>query len=199
LQFRDPTTGQLVSFGRDILHCWLSAVGSVSQAFNRRYWPSLTEMGVALGRNPDGSPMTEDQFWDALEVANRVFYDLLAECCRNTDETFDQLAERVGWTAVADPVRFVWCAMLGAVGMGMLWDGLRDVSLAGEVPPAVATPLMQHCFAMARRRVEGHRAYEGAIQDLTTAVLLARIAGAGPAEIDQCVLQAKVAHVDLPA
>ena len=157
--------------GRDFVNCYPGMLRSIVKYFNSDKWPELLNHVAKL------QGCTREEAGDLVCDANDAFFAFLSGCCQDPNETYDDVMEKAGWTKLPQPARFGYLALLGCVTSGQLFAGLRDVSMAGEVPPQHIKPLMDFYYDEARRCENKIKQDEEAVIDFKMVVKACRDAG----------------------
>lgn len=114
--------------GRDFINIYPAMFYNLAAQFDKGYWDEM----IVEANLSDDMVDAKNQVSDVMPVINQF----IAYSCENETEKFDDVLRKVGWFALPYGARQVFLAMLGHLMLGQLFAGIRDVSYAGEVPPA---------------------------------------------------------------
>jgi hypothetical protein len=125
---------------RDFAYNYPRMVSCVIRAFNSELWPELLE---TLNKGYDG-----ENLWDEVCQAKERFCQFLDTCCQDPTENVEAVLKRSGFLDLHPSAQIAWCAMLGQVMTGQLFQGIRDVTTQGEKHEMIIK-LMQQARAAA--------------------------------------------------
>lgn len=98
----------------------------VIRAFNSELWPELLE---TLGKDYPGGA---DALWNDVCQAKDRFCQFLDTCCQDPNEKVGDVLKRSGFTDLPQTAQIAWCAMLGQIMTGQIFQGIRDVTAQGS-------------------------------------------------------------------
>ncbi len=114
--------------GRDFINIYPAMFYNLAAQFDNGYWDEM----IVAANLADDIVDAKNQVSDVMPVINQF----IARSCENETEKFDDVLRKVGWFELPYDARQVFMSMLGYLMLGQLFAGIRDVSYAGEVPPA---------------------------------------------------------------
>lgn len=128
----NPATGALTMGycpGRDFINLYPLMLHQVAQHFERGRWDQeLHELAGRVGCS----------FEEAVQAATdvmRAHTEFVRLSCENPDEKFYDVLRRAGWYETRVEARQLLLMAMGELVQGQIFAGIRDVSLAGEMPP----------------------------------------------------------------
>jgi len=145
LAYNTGPGGLMYAPARDFAYNYPQMIACMRNAFSDKYWPALTDVlmtGACYDRPSDESTAAE-LIWDGLCEANDAYANFLNICCQDPDESFEQVLVRSGWKEVPDFAKVGWFAMMGQIMSGQIFQGLRDITVAGATAPSCMADLLR--------------------------------------------------------
>lgn len=121
---------------RDFAYNYPRMVSCVIRAFNSELWPEL----LSTLATPEYSA---EALWDDVCRAKDRYCQFLETCCQDPTEKVGDVLKRSGFTDLPQPAQIAWCAMLGQVMTGQMFQGIRDVTVQGETHEMIIKLMQQ--------------------------------------------------------
>lgn len=174
---------------RDLAYCFPRQMAAVAQNFANRRWPELED---ALCKIDSCDLATgEVNVGRVFEILTEMMYSA-ADAAKTNEKLADRMRE-AGFSELPPGARIAVFAMLGSVVFGQFFNGLRDITPMGEIPPSTIKVHCQEIVEAARQMGSGLiPEVEQAANDVREATRAARQSGLTFEEIIQCVQQCRL-------